>query len=104
MNRSVVRPAAALTAALALLSIVPLRAEEAPPYQTDFPADEFRARWERVFDRIGDKAVAVVAGAPLAGGFVFPRQTNEFYYLSGVETPGAYILLDGRTHRATLFL
>jgi hypothetical protein len=37
-------------------------------------------------------------------GFVLPRQANEFYYLCGVETPHSYLLLDGRTRKATLFL
>jgi len=73
-------------------------------YQTDFPPEEFRARWQTVYDSIGDKAVALVAGAPPAGGFVFPRQSNEFYYLCGVETPESYLLLDGRSRRATLYL
>src|SRR5215471_11343949 len=81
-----------------------LRAETAPWYQTDFPPEEFRARWEKIFAKIGDKSVALVAGAPSVGGFVFPRQYNEFYYLCGVETPGAYMLLDGRSRHATLFL
>ena len=35
---------------------------------------------------------------------MFPRQNNEFYYLCGVETPGAYIMLDGRTRTAMLYL
>jgi len=37
-------------------------------------------------------------------GFIFPRQTNDFYYMCGIETPGSYILLDGRTHKVTLYL
>ena len=73
-------------------------------YQTDFPPEEFRARWSTVFDRIGSEAVAVVQGAPLANGFQFPRQSNTFYYLCGIETPGALLLLDGRTRRVTLYL
>ena len=76
----------------------------APWYQSDFPPEEFRVRWEKIFEKIGDKAVALVAGAPSVGGFVFPRQYNEFYYLCGIETPGSYILLDGRSRKATLFL
>ena len=28
-------------------------------YQTDFPPEEFRARWSAIFDRIGAEAVAV---------------------------------------------
>src|SRR5262249_55990503 len=58
-------------------------AETAPWYQADFPPEEFRARWEKIFAKIGDKSVALVAGAPSVGGFVFPRQFNEFYYLCG---------------------
>ena len=65
-------------------------------YQTDFPPEEFQARWAKVFDAIGAEAVAVVQGAPLTNGFTFPRQSNEFYYLCGIETPGSYLVLDGR--------
>lgn len=77
---------------------------QTPYHQTDFPAEEFKARWAKLFDRIGDRAIAIVQGAPLTRGFTMPRQSNEFYYLSGIETPGAYLLLDGRTRMATLFL
>jgi Xaa-Pro aminopeptidase len=76
----------------------------AQSYQTDFPADEFRARHARVFEAIGESAVAVVQGMPQTEGFTLPRQHNTFYYLSGIETPGAYLLLDGRSKRATLYL
>jgi len=73
-------------------------------YQTDFPPEEFRARWNRIFDKIGDTSVAVVQGVSMTTGFILPRQTNEFYYLSGLETPHSYLLLDGRTRKATLYL
>lgn len=75
-----------------------------PWFQTDFPPEEFRGRWEKVFYKIGGKAVAVVAGLPQGDGFQYPRQSNEFYYLCGVETPGSYLLLDGRTRKVTLYL
>jgi Xaa-Pro aminopeptidase len=74
------------------------------PYQTDFPPEEFRARWKAVFDRIGDEAVAIVQGAPKANGFLLPRQSNEFYHLCGIETPHAYLVLDGRDRKVTLLL
>ncbi len=77
---------------------------QTPYYQSHFPPEEFRARWVRIFDQIGDRAVAIVQGVSLARGFALPRQSNEFYYLSGIETPGAYLLLDGRTRKVTLFL
>jgi Xaa-Pro aminopeptidase len=73
-------------------------------YQRDFPPEEFRLRWEKVFDQIGADGVAVVQGAPQTNGFVMPRQSNEFYYLCGIETPHAYVLLDGRNRKATLYL
>jgi len=73
-------------------------------YQADFPPEEFKARWQIVFDKIGDQAIAIVQGAPQVGGFNLPRQSNEFYYLCGIETPHAYLLLDGRIREVTLFL
>jgi len=87
-----------------MAGVIAVWAEAAPYHQTDFPPEEFKARWEVVFNKIGNQAVAVVQGAPRTNGFIFPRQTNEFYYLSGIETPGSYLLLDGRTRKATLYL
>ena len=88
-----------ITAAV-LLSATP----QAQYYQTDFPAEEFRSRHAQVFEQIGSTAVAVVQGMPQTEGFTLPRQHNTFYYLSGIETPGAYLLLDGRTLKVTLYL
>ena len=73
-------------------------------YQSDFPPEEFKARWAAVLDRIGNEAVAVVQGVPLTNGFQLPRQSNSLYYLSGIETPHAYLRLDGRDRRVTLYL
>jgi len=73
-------------------------------YQTDFPPEEFRARWAKIFPRIGDQAVLLMQGVPLTPGYIMPRQTNEFYYLCGIETPHSYLLLDGRNKRVTLYL
>lgn len=92
-----------LTITLCLLLQTSLAAQT-PHYQSHFPPEEFQARWAKLFDKIGDRAVAIVQGVSLARGFAFPRQSNEFYYLSGIETPGAYLLLDGRTRKATLIL
>src|ERR687891_535155 len=73
-------------------------------YQTDFPAEEFKSRFAKLFDQIGPSAVAVVQGMPQTEGYTLPRQHNSFYYLSGIETPGAYLLLDGRTRKVTIYL
>lgn len=75
-----------------------------PWYQSDFPPEEFKARWERVFDKVGSNAVAILQGAPQPGGFIMPRQDNNFYYLCGVETPHSYLLLDGRRRKVILYL
>ena len=91
----------ALVMSLALLTAAPATAQY---YQTDFPAEEFKARHARVFDAIGPDAVAVVQGMPQSEGYTYPRQHNTFYYLSGIETPGAYLLLDGRTKTVTIYL
>ena len=90
-------------AILFALLFVPAIAD-AQYYQTDFPADEFRARHAQVFEKIGDNAVAVLQGVHQTEGFTLPRQHNSFYYLSGIETPGAYLLLDGRTKKVTIYL
>jgi Xaa-Pro aminopeptidase len=78
--------------------------QDSPWYQSDFPPDEYKTRWEKVFDKIGNDAAAIVQGAPQTKGFIVPRQTNEFYYLCGVETPLSYLLLDGRRRKITLYL
>ena len=55
-------------------------------------------------DAIGSDAVAVVQGSPATGAFDLFRQHNDFYYLCGVEVPHAYLLIDGRSRRSTLYL
>ena len=89
--------------AVSLALLIPATAA-AQYYQTDFPAEEFRARHAKVFEQIGANAVAVVQGVSQTEGYTLPRQHNTFYYLSGIETPGAYLLLDGRTKMVTIYL
>jgi Xaa-Pro aminopeptidase len=91
---------------LVMVLWLPARAagQTEPWYQSDFPPEEFKARWVKIFDAIGEDAVALVQGVAMTDGFIYPRQTNEFYYLCGIETPGSYILLDGRDRRVTLYL
>ncbi|HAV22162.1 MAG TPA: peptidase M24, partial [Bacteroidetes bacterium] len=49
----------------------------------------------RVYDAIGSNAVALAQGAPNAAGYTRFRQSNEFYYLCGLEVPHAYLLING---------
>src|SRR5579871_1662349 len=72
-------------------------------YQTDFPPIEFERRREQIFQQIGH-ATAVIKGGSATGAFDLFRQTNEFYYLCGVEVPHAYLLLDGKMRWTILYL
>ncbi|MCB0775611.1 MAG: aminopeptidase P N-terminal domain-containing protein, partial [Chitinophagaceae bacterium] len=87
-----------------LFSAEQLTAQDAHHYQTDFTKEEFARRRNTIFDAIGNKAVAVIQGASGLPGFSVFRQTNSFYYLTGIETPHAYLLLNGRSRSATLYL
>ena len=79
-------------------------AQDAPLFTSDFPAEEFAARRAKVYDTIGAEGIALVQGAAAPEGYLRFRQANDFYYLCGVEVPHAYLLLDGASRRATLFL
>lgn len=89
---------------LFLMASIYVSGQEKHYYQTDFPKEEFAERRAKIFEKIGKNSVAVVQGAKGTGDFNVFRQTNEFYYLSGIETPHAYLLLDGRNQKTTLYL
>src|SRR6185369_690625 len=91
---------------LLLLLCLPLlsTADDRPSYQTDFPPEEFQSRWQRIYEKIGVESVAILQGVSMTEGFQVPRQTNDFYYLCGVETPHSYLLLDGRRRKTILYL
>jgi Xaa-Pro aminopeptidase len=81
-----------------------LAQEDIPFFTTDFQPQEFAARRAKIYDSIGEGALALVQGAPSPSGYVRFRQTNEFYYLCGIESPHAYLLLNGAQRTATLYL
>jgi Xaa-Pro aminopeptidase len=93
-----------LAAAFLLTAPLDVRAQEKHYYQTDFTAQEFGARRASVYDAIGRQSIALLAGASGVPGFSVFRQGNDFYYLTGVESAHAYLLLNGRTRSATLYL
>jgi Xaa-Pro aminopeptidase len=98
MTRSLILPLALVANSL------PVVAQENPHYQTDFSRDELARRRSAIFDAIGPTALAVVQGASGVPGFSVFRQNNTFYYLTGLESPHAYLLLSGRTRQATVYL
>ncbi len=75
-----------------------------PLFTEDFTAQEFADRRGKVFDAIGENGFAILQGEPSPRGYVRFRQSNEFYYLTGIEVPHAYLLLDGGSRRTSLYL
>ncbi len=73
-------------------------------FQTDFTVDDFTARRANIFDKIGNNAIALLQGASGVTDFSVFRQSNSFYYLCGLETAHAYLLLNGRNKTATIYL
>lgn len=93
-----------LLAALILTACLCAAGQERHYYQTDFSKEEFRARRGKLFEKIGKDAIAVIQGAKGTGDFNVFRQSNEFYYLTGLESPHAYLVLDGRNQRTAIYL
>lgn len=70
------------------------------------PMTAYKHRREQALKQIGD-AVMIVPGCRLVQrnsdvSYKF-RQNSDFYYLSGFAEPDAFIVLDGKQQKATLF-
>ena len=78
---------------------------DAPPTRvwSWFTPGEFAARRERIYGAIGN-AAAVLQGAGPLRGFELFRQSSEALYLTGLETPQAYVMLDGAARTTSVFL
>ena len=63
----------------------------------------FAARRASLMKKI-ERGAAVLQGAPETRAYVPFRQSNDFYYLTGVEVPDAAVLIDAASHRSILFL
>jgi Xaa-Pro aminopeptidase len=75
-----------------------------PPIFTDaLPKEEFAARRARVMQEIGD-GVVVIQGATETSSYEKFRQSNQFFYLTGVEVPRAILVIDGRSKTSTLYV
>src|SRR4029079_18919752 len=97
MKRHLLLAPVVLAAAFVTLSAQP------PLFSTSLPKEEFAARRAKVLQQIGD-GVAVLQGAAETSSYEKFRQSNQFYYLTGVETPCAILVLDGRAKSSTLYL
>lgn len=74
-------------------------------FRNDFPAEEFAARRSNIFQAIGEDGCAVVQGGatPCSQSGAF-RQEPGFHYCSGIEAPGAYLVMTGADRSTTLYL
>ena len=96
------RSSLALAIAAAFLAASP-RAQPVFRGTEIFPPEEFAAHRARLIERIGD-GVAIVVGTPGPPGEMPFRQNSQFFYLTGVAEPRAYVVIDGRSKQTTVFL
>ncbi len=69
----------------------------------DFTAEDFARRRANIFEHIGSATAVIFGGLTPPGSTAF-RQTNDFYYLCGIEAPHAILRLDGKRGLTTLYL
>jgi len=67
-----------------------------------FDKSEFAARRSRLMEKIPDGA-AIILGAQSPKGNTPLRQNNDFYYLTGIEIPNAFLIVDGVHKESILF-
>ncbi len=98
------QPLARIFGVLSVLLLAGSPASAQPPLFTDaLPKAEFAARRARVMEQIGD-AVVVVQGTTETSSYEKFRQSNQFFYLSGIEVPRAILVVDGRAKSSTLYI
>jgi Xaa-Pro aminopeptidase len=100
-SRARIRSALSALFVTITMTAPPLAAQQG--FTDAFPPEEFAARRAAVMQRIGD-GVAILQGTTERPGESPLRQSNQFFYLTGVVEPRALLLIDGRTKRTTLFL
>jgi len=88
-------------ASLLCLFAAPVAAQQG--FTDAFPPEEFAVRRDKVIAQIGD-GVAILQGTTERRGESPLRQSNQFFYLTGVTEPRALLIIDGRTKKTTLFL
>ena len=102
--------AALAVSALALNLAIPSCASPMPDYPSQAYVDagaqsslsEYAGRRQRLMDQIG-QGVAVIAGATEPMASVQFWQNNDFFYFTGVEIPGAFLIIDGVAQESALY-
>lgn len=67
--------------------------------QQSFDKGEFAARRAKVFEKIGDSIAIVFANGEHPHAVKY-REAPDFFYLTGIEEPGAMLILEGKEKRA----
>ena len=94
----------AFAAAITLLAATVLTLAQPVFTGTDiFPPEEFAARRAKLMALLGD-GVAIMQGTTERPGEQPLRQSNQFFYVTGVVEPRAIAVIDGRTKKTTVFL
>ncbi len=70
--------------------------------QTPFDSAEFAGRRAKLLEKIPD-GVAIIFGADENPYPIRFRQSPDFYYLTGLEEPGAVLVLNGASKNAAVF-
>ncbi|MEO8360482.1 MAG: Xaa-Pro peptidase family protein [Vicinamibacteria bacterium] len=86
-----------------LVAMTPVAAFAQQGFTHAFPPEEFAARRVKVLSQIGD-GVAILQGTTERRGESPLRQSNQFFYLTGVTEPRPLLIIDGKTKKTTLFL
>jgi Xaa-Pro aminopeptidase len=92
-----------ILALLVICAAAPALFAQPPLFIDAFPKDEFASRRARVMRAIGD-AIVVIQGATETSSYEKFRQSNQFFYLTGVEVPRAILTIDGRSKSSTLYI
>jgi Xaa-Pro aminopeptidase len=90
-------------AQVASFALFAFSAAAQPVFTNVFPPDEYAMRRAKVMEKIGD-SVAIMQGTTERPGEQPLRQSNQFFYVTGVVEPRALLVIDGRTKKSTLFL
>jgi len=73
-------------------------------FQKDFAPEVFRQRRAKVMAAMESGSLAIIPGAEKNSTHDVFRQSNDFYYLCGIETPHAYLLLDAKNGSSAVYL
>lgn len=89
---------------LNVMIVLTATAQKQPYFTKAFSKSEFATRRAEVMKSIGSDSIAVIRGNEGMPSYVAFRQGGDFFYLTGVEAPGATLVLDGGSGKETLFL